>query len=636
MSKYNTSSLINILRERIGLERAAMIEFSKLDDSSLRKIEKEKQHPKPDTLDLIIKSIDLPLDTFVYSPLEGQPMEVYLLCDELTQWLDLENPSSAEPILNQLEALPGFNEGVLLQFILSKKARLRELQDKPVKDIFPLIDKAINETFENFDETKITSKIFVLEEPELIHTKARLYAKSGDIKRAINILDQLVISMQKLPAADREKEKKFAPVLLTLANCLLLTKEYKRVLEISNSGSDYSAVRNYGRYNPDFEFIKAKALFGLDKPEECRTPLQHAYFGYMLLGEKDKANEVLHHANEKYNIFFELYGADELDFSNQKKEPYNRGEPVECNSIGTMIGALRKKAGLSLEKLCQGICNKTTLMRIENNEINASFFILEALTQRLGRDINLYSNFFLSKSDFTAIQLRDRIYINLINHKYSEAEALLEEIEQINSFIKYPSNRQFIETAKADLLYSYNKITPENHSVTLIKIMKKTYPKFEISNLNKYVLTNNEIFLLNNNASALRAADKFIKSVECYNHLRRYINNKYDDEFQKALVLGVVLFNYSSVLGKTEKRIEALSVISEAELFDRNLKHLDNLPGLIYNMGYNLMKLNRNEHVLSYFALAYYVAHLFINYGKSEYLPIIQNTVNVNFGFLFD
>jgi hypothetical protein len=44
MSKYNAATIVKLLRERIGLEREAMLMLNKLDASSLRRIEGEIQH----------------------------------------------------------------------------------------------------------------------------------------------------------------------------------------------------------------------------------------------------------------------------------------------------------------------------------------------------------------------------------------------------------------------------------------------------------------------------------------------------------------------------------------------------------------------------------------------------------------
>ena len=227
MSKYSIGSLLNDLRKRTALTREAMLLFSDIDESSLRRIESGKQEPKPETFEVLIKSIDFPMESFVYSPLENYPMEVNLLCDKLTQVLDIGNVGMAENILRELKNSAQVDDGIFLQFIMSKEAKLWELQDKPPNEIFPLIEQAMAETFENFDLRDLDDKVLILEEPELLHTKARIHAKSGDIDTAINILEKMVSAMLKLPEADKDKEKQLTSILMSLSKLLLQREEIR-------------------------------------------------------------------------------------------------------------------------------------------------------------------------------------------------------------------------------------------------------------------------------------------------------------------------------------------------------------------------------------------------------------------------
>jgi len=416
-----------MLRDRIGLQRVTLLRimsgFSsiKLDETNLRRIEGEMQHPKTDTIALLLKFIDFPEEGFIYPSVEGQTMKAVIRCEQLEQALDRGDTVWAALVLAQLEAMSGFGSGIYHQFICSKRARLFEQTGRPTSEIIPIIEAGLAETFGNIDENDLVGKVLVLEEPELLHTRARLYAKDGDIGAAIKILSAMTANLAGLPMADREKEWQFTPVLLSLSGCLMQAGDYCGVLEACALGAEYSAAHKQGRHNPDFEFYKALALRGLGRTMECRPCLQRAYFSYMLLGEADKAQCVLEATAESFSVQFELYSVDRIGRVQQPAAPYSRGEPVDCNSIGTMITALRVKANLSRLQLCEGICRESTLKRIEGGKLDGHIYILEAIMQRLGRDINLFKNFFLSKEDFVSMQLRDQIEKLLIARRYAEA-----------------------------------------------------------------------------------------------------------------------------------------------------------------------------------------------------------------------
>jgi len=636
MTKYNVGLLLNSLRERIGLEREAMLDFGSIDESSLRRIERGKQHPKPETLEALMETIGIPLEVFVYSPLENQPMGVYLLCDRLSQLLDIGDIDTAENILTELENTHGFDYGALLQFVLSKKAELWELQNKSASQIIPLIEQGMAQTFENFDLDNLEGKILILEESELLHTKARVIAKAGEVGTAVKILEQLVSSMIKLPGADRDKERQFAPVLLSLSKLLLKIGDNNRVLEICELGAEYSAKWKKGELNPDFELNRACALLALNRTDECRCLLQQAYFGYMLLGETSKAQDVLDASENHFGIQFELYGVEEIDFSHKVRIPSSRGDAVDCNSLGDMISALRKRANLTQLKLCKGICSESTLSRIEDNNGQVSFFIFEAIMQRLGRNVDLYKNFFLSEDEFLAIQLRDKINSWLIEMRLDEAAKLITEFEKMLIVRRSNVLKQFLHMSKAHLFGVTQSKAHPDYPVMLLDALKITCPQFDERDIDNYRLSYNEIALINQYAGYLGKSGDTNRSADIYARLRRNLESFVVDEVERSRSYSTIMFNYSISLGRSGRRMENQAVIDDGESFERSRRHLIELPGFAFNKGYNLLMLDKKEGCIPYFALAYYGTALFAKHGQKPYLSIIQEKAKSLLGIVFN
>jgi len=624
------------MRQRIGMERVVITDIIGLDESSLRRIEREDQHPSINTLKKLFEVIDLPIEGFIYPLLDELPMGALLLCDRFTQALDMNDLELADTIFTKLEEFPKFETGVLTQFKLSSKARLWELKGYSMEDIIPLVEEGMTETFGTFTDKSIADTVLILEEPELMHTKARLLAKSGKLEDAILILENMITNLSKIPSADKDKERQYVPVILTLIKCLMQKKEFDRVMELCVIAEDFSAARKYGYFNPDLQVLKAEALKGMNKVNECKRYLQNAYFGFVLLGETKKANETLVIAKNEYNICFPLYGVDKLTFSNYCRVPYNRGETVECFSFGTMIRTLRERMGLSLRQLCRGICSQPTLLRIENEDTLESFFTIEAIMQRLGRDINLYKNFFLSRDDFILVQLRDRIYILIAECKFSIAAKLIDELEKIKRVTKSKVIKQFIKMIRA-ILFANNHDEPQpEFPIMLTEALHITCPQYNEKDIEKYHLTFNEIAIISQIAGYYGDTNNLDRSVQIYNRLCKNINANYSDEVEKARTYSSVLFNYSSTIGRAQHYAEAIEVITEGENFERNRGRLIELPSFLFNRAYILLLMSKKEECIPYFALSYYGASLFSNYGQEYYLPIIQGTMRENFGFDFD
>ncbi|MCL2426384.1 MAG: transcriptional regulator [Oscillospiraceae bacterium] len=635
MSKYSTGSLVNALRERLGLEREAILELSLLDDSSLRRIESEKQNPKIETFEVLIKAVNIPPDGFIYSKLGSQPMEANFLYNQLSKALELNDINKAEKIIAKLEYMPGFDSGIPLQFMLSKKAHLWDLHGKPPKQIIPIIDEAIGETFQNVDINTLESKVLILEEPELLHTKAKVYVKMGELDRAVKILEQMVSGMKNVPVADEYKEKQYAPLLLTLSNLLIKTGDYSKVLEVCDIGAEYSAKQRRGQMNPDFEVNRAKALFALDRTVECKGSLKQAYFGYMLLGEVDKAQNVLTIAQNNFNIEFNLYGVDKIITSQQGRISYLQEEAISCNNLGEMIRILRDRANLSLSQLSEGICNKSTLMRIEKGELNVNYFILEAIMQRLGRNISQYINFFLKRDEFIAIQLRDKINICIAEWRFTEASILINEFEKNKTVRKTNVLRQFVEMTRAILLNGANSGSHPDFPDMLLNALKITYPQFDECKIDRYYFTFTEVAIINQYAGHFGEIGDLKRSTSIYDRLRRNLSNKIFDEDEKTRLFSTIMFNYSTMLGRMEDYEGALTIIDEGERFERNLGCLIQLPSFAYNKGFNLFESGKKAECIPYFALAYYGTSLFGKHGQNSYLDTMKKCVEKRLGFVF-
>ena len=185
------------------------------------------------------------------------------------------------------------------------------------------------------------------------------------------------------------------------------TEDYNSAITYCDEGINISATHARGKLMPDFLYNKALAGCKLGRTD--RVLFQKSYFGYMLLYKAEKAQQVLASAL-KHNAGFDTYGTENLDCPQLVKIPYKWGSIPECKTLGEMIRLLREQAKLSQGALCRGICDKPTLSRIENNEIEGNLDIIAPIMQRLGRDVYMYCNFFLRRKDFDEELLRQKIW----------------------------------------------------------------------------------------------------------------------------------------------------------------------------------------------------------------------------------
>ena len=160
----------------------------------------------------------------------------------------------------------------------------------------------------------------------------------------------------------------------------------------------------------------------------------------------------------------------------------------------------------------------------------------------------------------------------------------------------------------------------------LLNALKITYPNYNENNIGTYPLSFTELFILNNHAMNLSDIGCSAEAVVIYEELIKKIYN-FNDDYEKERMYSPVLINYSTCLGRLERRREALAIIEKGESFNSEQKCLFVLPGLYFNKGYNLFKLGDKEVSIPYFIMAYYGNSMFARYGKSIHLSAVEKFI---------
>lgn len=639
MSIVYVGKVITNLRQRKGWQQFKLLEeFDKFGyyDPVVHRLEVGEMLPQSDTLPGVLDVLGLPVDEFLCPHIEGQPMELYTLRYMLLQALNNEDLETAESLLEAIALLDDMSSPINYQFFLSQKAKLLELKGEPIDEIMTLVIEGLNQTFDDFNENSPGDKVLVFEEPELFHTLAKLYARNGDLHKAVRVLKDVCVGLQLLPTGERERDRRLIPVMLSLTNFLLQTREYEEALRACEAGLRFSATRSLGQSTPELLCNKARALLALDNWHECEQLLIQAYAAYLLLGENKKAAVLLAEAKEIWGVSVAIHGIDKLDIPQRKITPYARGKVVECDNIGEMIKALRIEAGLTQKDLYQGICSLSAFSKLENNETKrGDINIVEPILQRLGRDPLLYCNFFLRKDDFKARELRDSIHLSLIHQKYDKARKDLEKLKTYKAY-QARANLQFIKRVEIALLAYEKKITSAEIESMLLDALRITCPHFNEDDIRRYVLTHDESIIINVLAGHYMMAEDLKRASKIYEALIDNWNRRYVDEYEKARMYSSVMFNYSTCLGRMERRLEALEIIEKAETFERDKGRLTMLAGLTGNKAYNLLMRSDRERSLSYFVLAYYGFAIFKDYGDLAYMEIAHDLVREHFDIVLN
>ena len=606
LGSYISGGFVKEIRIRKRWQQIRMMPQSKQADRTLTRVENYYHNPSDEVLYSLIDSMEVPSDELMYPYLEDQTLAAYTVYDQIALVLDNDKSEIAEELIKELEDMSGFDEGINLQALISYKVQLAYMQQKDFINIIKESKKGIKITFPEFDENNFGIYPLIFEEVELLHTMARAYGRLGNIQHAIKILTSIKNSLMVLPEDKRHKEKRLVKVLKTLAEFLVKAEDFQESLEMCELGINISLKWNRGKEIPDFLCIKAYCLFKLDTPKHCYDLLAQAYFGYLLLRKQKQAKLVLKNSYEIFGISIETYGSEKLSLNLDPTHfKFERGEIVKCTSLGNLIGILRTKADLSQQELCQGLCSSPTMSKIESDKVRTNVYNLEVFMQRLGRDANMYINTFLSKKDFDLKQIRDEIMALLPEGHDEGIEVLLEQVKHEKDF-KRGSNLQFVKMVESDILFYKEKKYTETYVNMVYDALRITLPKFKESMIEHYHLSFYEISLINKLALYFCETGQRVKGIRIFERLKESMNKTYVDEVEKMNLYGVVLYNYSKMLGLEGRYKEGMEIIEEGGMMCVKHGKLASLPSYAVNKACNLLNLGKKEESLPYFAMAYY------------------------------
>ncbi len=151
-------------------------------------------------------------------------------------------------------------------------------------------------------------------------------------------------------------------------------------------------------------------------------------------------------------------------------------EFAECKSyaIGNVIRQRRTMYGLSREELCEGICSKRTLMRIELLQSGAQMPIVRKLFGKLGLNAD-YTRSRVVTNDSEAVCLMGILSRCMNNGQLEEGERCLDRIEEHLDMTNI-HNKQVIKKCRLELEYERGLVSKKEYEIRMREILELTIP----------------------------------------------------------------------------------------------------------------------------------------------------------------
>ena len=124
---------------------------------------------------------------------------------------------------------------------------------------------------------------------------------------------------------------------------------------------------------------------------------------------------------------------------------------MKKNELGGLLLRLRKEAGLSQGLLCSGLCSVSRYARIEREELEPDFFLLDRLMGRLGKSVERLE-YVMPLSVYRIYERRQDIQEAILHGRLSEAENLLNLYEK-EKLAEGSLHRQYILQERAQVAW---------------------------------------------------------------------------------------------------------------------------------------------------------------------------------------
>ena len=305
--------------------------------------------------------------------------------------------------------------------------------------------------------------------------------------------------------------------------------------------------------------------------------------------------------------------------------------------IGETIRRKRLESGKSQETLCAGVCDPSTLSRIETGKQAPSRNVANVLLQRLGQPYDRYYTS-LTSSEAEAEALRTKIdscaarfQQSLGDEKRQARLDALEQLSRLESLMKSEDNitRQYILAMRAALGEAAGPYRFEVKLNMLLDAIRLTVPGFDLEMLDGCLYSIDETEIISQIAGTYSEAGQHEKAADIFNQLHTYVREHYQNMTDPSWYLSPATLNYARELCLTGRYAEALDIAESGQRMCLDYGYCLSLPGLLAVMAECRYAMGESEKSRTLYYQAYY---LFRETGNAGGLAQVEESARKRLG----
>jgi len=294
-------------------------------------------------------------------------------------------------------------------------------------------------------------------------------------------------------------------------------------------------------------------------------------------------------------------------------------------TIGEFIKDIREQRKLTQQDLATGIfTDHSYISKLERGKYNPPYKKVVLLMERLG-----FSAESINASYHREVHEIDK---KIQEEKFDEIKERVTRLEKDDDFMSMLFNRQAIDYFKV-VLAMQNKENPSNIRAMIMRGLKMTLSDFEEKKVAQYLLTTNDIKLIDCLAILYWKMGQVDDAIRLMYDLIANFDIHCIDERNRARILPWMYLNLTTYLYNAGRYEEELPLLKEGINICRKYNSMFCLPHLIGNMAWCKFRLGHKKDSLKLFYQAYYMRDA---HALEEPRKRVRNFVLENFGMDLD
>ncbi len=483
-------------------------------------------------------------------------------------------------------------------------------------EIYDVLLDALHISRPEIDLSDFRNLLLSLVEMELLFSLAQEALYIGKLESCLDICMQVSSYIVNSSFSDSEKELLLAEHAIVYSKYLIAVQDYSAAFKLAHEFREKMAYLFADTYLHELTFLTGLSAYHEGKTEDALTFFKMAFFSAHSI-ESSYATTIQQYLQNTlgislYDSSFDIAEIPLIAFP--KKEVINSSEfsdgtydlfSPETLTLGGLIRELRMEQNLSQQTLCQGLCSKSKLSKIENGTLQPEITLAQSLLQRLGISDAVFS-FYGNKHETELYDLRMRMTHLRISDTDSN-QKYMDELLQLSTnddsfYLQYAAFKKATRTS--------NK---EESATALLQTLCTTLPDFTLNKISDYRLSWLELTILNNYCDACRKCSPIKGTLALY-QLLEYYDSSSLDILEKKRVFAIPLCDLSASLYLQKRYAELVSLspylsspatrtsLHHFGVFLANYsqalgeeKHLDKIPLYAAYSYYNLLITNSNK-----------------------------------------